>query len=111
MARDTQAQIAAAQKELASLLPWVDLRDAQWRTLRIERAEPAQSGLVRPDNAYLHVQGNLLVGWPTKLALAPDLADRVLANLQASGVEPSGRTTLTEHPQPPLGRAPWQELF
>ena len=56
VARDESAQIQAAQKELAELLPWVDLSAAQWATLRVERAEPAQSGLVRPDNAFLHEQ-------------------------------------------------------
>jgi hypothetical protein len=34
---------------------------------------------VRPDNAFLAEQQRLLVGWPTKLALAPDFADRVLS--------------------------------
>jgi hypothetical protein len=39
---------------------------------------------VRPDNAFLAEQQRLLVGWPTKLALAPDLTDRVLASLSAT---------------------------
>ena len=52
-------------------MPWIDLYSAQWATLRIDRAEPAQSALARPDNAFLAEQGRLLVGWPTKLALSP----------------------------------------
>ncbi len=112
VARDEAAQIKAAQRELAELLPWIDLSDAQWRTLRIDRAEPAQSGLVRPDNAFLTRQGRLLVGWPTKLALAPDLSDRVLASLRAEGIEPSpSHAPRPALPQPALGLAPWQELF
>lgn len=113
VARDEVAQIQAAQRELAELLPWIDLQDAQWRTLRIDRAEPAQSGLVRPDNAFLTQQDRLLVGWPTKLALAPDLSDRVLAHLTAAGIQPSSSPeisppTLTP---PTAGLAPWEELF
>jgi hypothetical protein len=55
-------QIAVAQKELSNLLPWVDLSQAQWATLRVNRAEPAQSGLVRPDNAFLVRSGPLAGG-------------------------------------------------
>jgi hypothetical protein len=39
VAREPAEQIAAAQKELASLLPWIDLSQ-QWATLRVDRAEP-----------------------------------------------------------------------
>ncbi|MHB8821873.1 MAG: NAD(P)/FAD-dependent oxidoreductase, partial [Pseudomonadaceae bacterium] len=45
VARDETAQIAAAQQELAELVPWIDLSVARWATLRIDRAEPAQSSL------------------------------------------------------------------
>ncbi|HEY6610887.1 MAG TPA: FAD-dependent oxidoreductase, partial [Pseudomonas sp.] len=69
VARDEAAQLRFARQTLAELLPWVDLSAAEWRTLRVDRAEPAQSGLVRPDNAFLNEQGRLLIGWPTKLAL------------------------------------------
>ncbi|MET0124867.1 MAG: FAD-dependent oxidoreductase, partial [Pseudomonas caspiana] len=81
VARDPAQQIAAVKKELGTLLPWIDLTQVEWATLRVDRAEPAQSGLVRPDNAFLSVQNRLMVGWPTKLALAPDFSDRVLAEL------------------------------
>lgn len=53
VARDEAAQIEAAKKEMASLLPWVDQSQTRWATLRVDRAEPAQSGLVRPDNSTL----------------------------------------------------------
>ena len=111
VARDEQAQIRAAQQELGELLPWIDLSGAQWRTLRIERAEPAQSGLVRPDNAFLAAQGNLLIGWPTKLALAPDLADRVLASLARDGIQPGDCPALPPLPRPSVSPAPWDSLF
>ncbi len=82
--------IAQGKKELQNLLPWVDLSDAQWGTLRINRAEPKQSKLLRPDQAYCKAVNNGLVTWPTKLALAPNLADEVLKELKAAGIEPSG---------------------
>ncbi|MCU1718324.1 NAD(P)/FAD-dependent oxidoreductase [Pseudomonas sp. 5P_3.1_Bac2] len=111
VARDEAGQIKAAQKELADLLPWVDLSQAQWATLRVERAEPAQSGLVRPDNAFVHVQGKLLVGWPTKLALAPDFAERVLAQFARDGIRPGQHSALPAGPQPAVAKPVWEELF
>lgn len=111
VARDETAQIQAAKKELSELLPWVDLSAAQWATLRVDRAEPAQSGLVRPDNAFLHEQGKLLVGWPTKLALAPDFADRVLAALSRDGIQPTTHAPLPTLPRPSVAPPAWEELF
>ncbi|WP_455230098.1 NAD(P)/FAD-dependent oxidoreductase [Geopseudomonas aromaticivorans] len=111
VARDEAAQIAFARRELAELLPWVDLSAAEWRTLRVDRAEPAQSGLVRPDNAFLSEQGSLLVGWPTKLALAPDFADRVIAALEREVIHPSSHQELPALPRPPVAAPLWQELF
>lgn len=111
VARDEAAQIKAAQRELSELLPWVDLSSARWATLRVERAEPAQSGLVRPDNAFLDEQGRLLVGWPTKLALAPDFADRVLAALARDAIQPASHAPLPALPRPVVAPAAWEELF
>ncbi|MCW2290232.1 glycerol-3-phosphate dehydrogenase [Pseudomonas sp. BIGb0408] len=111
VARDEAAQIEAARKELSQLLPWVDLSTARWATLRVERAEPAQSGLVRPDNAFLSDQGALLVGWPTKLALAPDFADRVLSHLERDGIRPAVHPPLPELPRPVIGRTAWETSF
>jgi len=109
--RSPAEQIAIAQKEVAQLLPWIDLSQVQWATLRVDRAEPAQSGLVRPDNAFLADDGALLVGWPTKLALAPDFADRVIASLDRDQIKPGGHAPLPEWPHPPLGVAPWEQLL
>lgn len=111
VARDETSQIKAAQKELADLLPWVDQAQTHWATLRVDRAEPAQSGLVRPDNAFLADQGRLLVGWPTKLALAPDLSERVCAALQRDGIQPGQHAPLPARPTPPIARPVWEELL
>jgi glycerol-3-phosphate dehydrogenase len=111
VARSEAAQIAAAQKEIQQLLPWIDLSDARWATLRVNRAEPAQSGLVRPDNAFLADQGRLLVGWPTKLALSPDFADRVIAALQRDAIRPGAHAPLPELPRPPQAEPVWEELL
>ncbi len=110
VARDEAAQIRAAQKEMADLLPWVDQSATRWATLRVDRAEPAQSGLLRPDNAFLAEQGRLLVGWPTKLALSPDFSDRVCAALARDGIQPLAKSATHELPRPPLARPVWESL-
>lgn len=104
-------QIEAAHDLLSRLLPWIDLRQAQWATLRIDRAEPAQNNLLRPDNAFLTEQGRLLIGWPTKLALAPDFADRVIERLRHSGVHPGTYPPLPELPRPGIAQPVWESLF
>lgn len=111
VARDEAAQIKAAQKEMADLLPWVDQTATQWATLRVDRAEPAQSGLVRPDNAFLAEQERLLVGWPTKLALAPDFADRVLTALKRDAIQPGQHAALPELPRPTVATPVWDALL
>lgn len=111
VARDEAEQIKAAQKEMADLLPWVDQSATQWATLRVDRAEPAQSGLVRPDNAFLAEQERLLVGWPTKLALAPDFADRVLTALKRDAIQPGQHAALPELPRPAVATPVWDTLL
>ena len=111
VARNDAAQIAAAKKELAELVPWIDLSSAQWATLRIDRAEPAQSAQARPDNAFLAEQGRLLVGWPTKLALSPDFADRVQTALARDGIRAQQHSPLPELPQPSVTGPFWEGLL
>jgi len=111
VARDESAQIAVARQELNRLLPWLDLSDARFASLRVSRAEPAQSGLLRPDNAFLATQGRLLVGWPTKLALAPDFADRVMKHLEQTWLIPAQKGSLPPLPKPTLAPPFWQGLL
>ncbi len=111
VARDEASQIKAAQQELAELLPWVDQSATRWATLRVDRAEPAQSGLVRPDNAFLAEDGPLLVGWPTKLALSPDFADRVRAALQRDNIQPGDHPALPPLPRPAVAQPAWETLL
>ena len=111
VARDEASQIAVAKKELAELVPWLDLSEAQWATLRIDRAEPAQSSQARPDNAFLAEQGRLLVGWPTKLALSPDFADRVEAALARDGIRPAAHAAMPALPRPPITGPFWEGLL
>lgn len=118
--RSAEELITFARAELADLMPWLDFSDAEWATLPVQRAEPRQPGLARPDNAWLsQVPGipNLLVGWPTKLTLAPNMANQALALLQqqtprpTSSHDPALLALSALLPPPPLAHTPWDEAF
>lgn len=111
VARNEAEQISEAQRELHKLVPWIDLSTARWATLRVDRAEPSQNNLLRPDSAFLAEDGALLVGWPTKLALAPNFADRVVESLEKSGVRPQASAALPNLPRPAMASPVWEELF
>lgn len=111
-----EALIEQAKQELAELIPWANLSGAQWATLPIERAEPLQPGLMRPDNAFIAPAvgvTNLLVGWPTKLTLAPDLANQALELLAEAGITPSTNSiNLRDYlPYAELAKTPWELAF
>jgi len=119
---DAEQLIAQAQQELSELIPWVDLSNAEWATLPVTRAEPLQPQFKRPDNAFVSpAEGcdNLLVAWPTKLTLAPNLANQVLALLETAQLTPvdksEGQAALhTLHqllPTPPIAATPWELAF
>jgi len=107
--------IDAAKAELANLMPWVDLRQARWAALPVERAEPRQRNFARPDKAFATwVDGcdNLITAWPTKLTLSPNLASEVLELLEQKEIAPSGEPAPQLNlPAPPLARTPWAEAF
>ncbi len=79
--RSVANQIRHARTELAACLPWIDLSSARIDALHIDRAEPRQNAGRRPDEAFVATVANVLICWPTKLALVPDLGDKVLARL------------------------------
>ncbi len=83
--------IALAKTELQNLFSWLDWRDAEWATFCVDRAEPAQPGLLRPDNAWLSACDSLarcVVAWPTKLTLAPNLGNMLLEYLRQENIAP-----------------------
>lgn len=106
--RGDAEQIAAARRELESLFPWQDFSRCDWGILPIDRAEPRQPDGKRPDNVFCAEEDGVITAWPTKLALAPRLADEIIKQLKVSGVEPAGASVVSLPPVEftPL---PWQE--
>ena len=107
--------IAQARSELATLMPWLDLADAEWATLPVARAEPRQRNLARPDQAFAAwAEGptNVIAAWPTKLTLAPNMASEVTKLVDAAGVAPGADSGgLLPLPRPEIATTPWQEAF
>jgi hypothetical protein len=103
--RSTDEQVAVARDELRACLPWLDFSTAELSTLRIDRAEPLQQAGLKPDQAFVGEADGFIQAWPTKLTLAPDLADRVLALLPPPV---GGDAPDLSLPRPPPGQAPWE---
>jgi len=110
--REAVAQIAVAEKELAGLFPWHDFSACEWITLPIARAE-VQVGGSLPDDVYADEQDHVITVWPTKLALAPVVAERVETRLQQDGIRPGDGPDLVHaldnYPRPDYAPLPWQE--
>ncbi len=107
--RSKGEQIQAARHELQELMPWLDLAQTQWTTLRIDRAEPRQPEGKRPDTSFFDDRNGVITVWPTKLALAPELATDVIQHLEQAGITASGIQAFPTWPRPTFARLPWQE--
>lgn len=116
--RDAAEQLAFAQQELAKLLPWIDLSTADWRSFSINRAEPKQTQLIKPDDAFAEFASdcaNLLVCWPTKLTLAPRLGDIVVDKIAQLTPQPAGPAAISGLegmlPHAKVVTSYWDKLF
>jgi len=87
--KQPDAQIKSARKLLVTLFPWLDFEATQFQSFPIDRAEANVRNNYRPEDAYFVEESNVLVAWPTKLTLTPNLADNITEHLAASGIVPS----------------------
>lgn len=98
--------LAHARAELAASLPGLAFDGLGWATYRVDRAEAAAGGR-RPDDVALSVDGSVITAWPTKLALAPRLAELVLARLPPAAAAPVAIPD--DWPRPAVAPPPWEE--
>jgi glycine/D-amino acid oxidase-like deaminating enzyme len=113
MSRLLEEQAQCARQELEGLFPWLDFSRAQYHSFAVDRAEPLQPKGEKPISTYVQQVQNMLVAWPTKLALAPKLADEMMGLLSIAACagttnEPSAARQLMPLPAitPPL----WETL-
>lgn len=108
--RSDEEQLAAARALLTERFPWYDYSTSPMYCFPINRAEARQPDGKRPDNATLLQEGNLYYAWPTKLTLAPVLAQQLITRLQAEDIRPGfgSGDRLQALPPPPLATPPWE---
>lgn len=107
---DPGETIDAARSAVSRYLPAVDVSGLRWSTVGVDRVEwnaTARSEI--PDEPVVRRVDTMLYCWPMKLAFAPLLSDKIVAELEALGVKPSGRETDFSD-LPPVGYAvpPWE---
>ena len=109
--------IAKAQRELGALMPWLEFGQCEWRTIKLDRAEPRQNALLRPDRAFVAAVesvANTLVAWPTKLSLSPDLGNEIERHLSEHKLgpnHPQDLRLLAHLPKPAIAATLWDSLF
>lgn len=111
--RSSEEQIQVVKKELRELFPWLDFSNAKFASFFVDRAERKQSDGKRPDSCSFADVGNATVAWPTKLALAPLLANQIVESLNRKEIKPRFADTreLRAWPMPALAKPVWDELL
>ncbi len=107
--RDRHEQIRAARRELSALLPWVDWNPVKFATFTIQRAEARQPDGGRPAGPSVSRDRRVIAAWPTKLALAPLLAEQIEEVLRSLDLwpRPTDLRALTGWPRPEIAVYPW----
>jgi glycine/D-amino acid oxidase-like deaminating enzyme len=110
VAESEEQLISRARHELPRLFPGADFSAASWATLRVDRAEGGSTRRRRPGGPVVRSARSFLIVWPTKLALAPSLARRVLTVLREQGLRPARSVLdgLAELPEPAIAPPPWE---
>jgi glycine/D-amino acid oxidase-like deaminating enzyme len=104
-----QALIAHTRRELLAVIPGLSLDGVQWSTYAVDRAEALTPDGKRPTTAWCLREGNVITGWPTKLALAPVLASQIRAELAPpSTTQQQAMPALDGWPRPEVAPPPWE---
>ncbi len=97
-----------AKALLQRFLPWIDVSAGEFHCLAINRAEADVGNGYRPDDAFIAGEANMIAAWPTKLTLAPSLADKVIEHLQDKLPQDMEHAdVIMDLPKARLGVQPW----
>jgi glycerol-3-phosphate dehydrogenase len=109
---DERSLLARAADELRAVIPGIDLSRSEWSSYRVDRAEQVTPGGTRPETVGVLSEGNVITAWPTKLALVPYLAERVLERFGSIGAESDESSEETAicaaWPRPQVALLPWE---
>lgn len=99
-----------ALQELQAVLPGISFDHTEWSTYKVDRAEGATSQGSRPENVQVLCAGNVTTGWPTKLALAPILANEIASRISAEASStPFQSAAWQDWPRPAVALLPWED--
>jgi hypothetical protein len=101
-----------AMREIRRRLPAVNFSNVEIALYRAVRAEARTSDQRRPSGVHAGwVAPRTIVAWPTKLSLAPVLAEEVFAMITQELKQPAGYNDdgMPQWPAPPVARYPWEE--
>ncbi|MDG1838585.1 MAG: FAD-dependent oxidoreductase [Phycisphaerales bacterium] len=100
------ATIQAAVQNVRAAMPNLSLEGTEWSTYLAPRSEYATGQGGRPDRHGLIEDDRIITAWPTKLALAPLLADDIAHRISAN----SGSLEVpADMARPTTATPPWQE--
>jgi glycerol-3-phosphate dehydrogenase len=97
-----------ARAELGRVLRSVDFQGVEWGTYRVDRAEAATAGGIRPETAHVSREGNVLTCWPTKLVLVPAMAQLAVGQLGSPGGVGGDWGLIGDWPRPAVAKPPWE---
>jgi hypothetical protein len=97
--------------ELESALPGLDFSHVEWSTCTVDCAEGVPLDQSQMETIQVLCAGNVTTGWPTKLVLAPLLAQEI-ANRASSPYEAVEFDTsvFADWPRPNVALLPWDEF-
>lgn len=108
---DDKSLTERARSELSIALPGVRLRHAEWSTYAVDYTEGATESGAGLESIQVLCAGNVTTGWPTKLALAPILAQEIALRARAPYVLTEFDTRPFDHwPRPTIAQLPWDEV-
>jgi len=98
-----------ALAEIRRWLPGLDLTGSEIAIYHAVRAEGRTEALRRPSGVHAsRVAPGLVVAWPTKLSMAPVLADEVFELVNLDLKDPGGYAEVPPWPVPGVARYPWE---
>lgn len=116
--RDTEQQVSYVRQEIFNLFPNLNLQQAKYATFRIERAEPVQKFGLKPDLSFMQAEKNIIIVWPIKLTLIPQLSDEVIKLMNqylplaySYDLTHQWKEVMDNWPKPKLAPAIWSQYF
>ncbi len=99
--------LSNALRELKAALPGFKWPDIALSSYTSTRAEAMTKGGERPTDAHVIFEGEVITAWPTKLVLAPRLAQLILDILPPPGDGVDITSILASWPRPEVAPFPW----